>query len=109
HPVLAPRAPRRRDERLVGEDRGELALVARDIVGAEQGALTVDRHGEAVGIVGAGVVQEHVAYAEDFAVLGHRELGVVDLAALLGGSEEALLAITRPLAAAALPTGRPRT
>src|SRR2546430_4534550 len=48
-PVLTPRASHRGDDRLVREDRGELAFVARDVVGAEQGALTVDRHGEAIG------------------------------------------------------------
>src|SRR2546426_469929 len=69
HAVLAPRAPHGGDDRLVREDRGELALVARDVVGTEEGALAVDRNREPVGIVGAGVVQEHVAHAEDLAVL----------------------------------------
>src|SRR2546425_1526616 len=67
---LAPRAPHRRDDRLVGEDRGELALVARDVVGAEQGALAIDRHREA-GIVGAGVVrsEEHTSELQSLAYL----------------------------------------
>src|SRR6185437_10004745 len=43
HAVLAPRAPYRRNDGLVREDRGELALVARDVVGAEERALAVDR------------------------------------------------------------------
>src|SRR2546430_7713507 len=100
-PVLTPRASHRGDDRLVREDRGELAFVARDVVGAEQGALTVDRHGEAIGIVGARVVQEDVLHTEDLAVLRHGELGVVDLAALLRGGEEVLLAILGPLHGAA--------
>ena len=108
HPVLTPGASHRGDDRLVREDRGELAFVARDVVGAEQGALTVDRHGEAVGIVGARVVQEDVLHTEDLAVLRHGELGVVDLAALLRGGEEVLLAILGPLHGAAQPYRRPR-
>src|SRR2546426_4876858 len=63
--LFRSRASHRGDDRLVREDRGELAFVARDVVGAEQGALTVDRHGEAIGIVGARVVQEDVFRSEE--------------------------------------------
>src|SRR4029077_1216380 len=52
--------------------------------------------GQAVGIVRAGVVQEHVAHAEDFAALVHGDFRVVDLAALLRGGEEILLALPGP-------------
>ena len=96
HAVLAAGAAIRRDDRQVGEDRGEGAVVVRHDIGPEQGALAVDRHRQAVGIVGAGIVQEHVLDAEDAAVGGERHLGVVDLAALMGGGEEMLEPVLDP-------------
>ena len=108
HAVLTARAAHGRHNRLVGEDRRELALVVGNLVGAKQGALAVDRHGETVGVVCAGIVQEHVAHAEDLPALVQRDLRVVDLAALLRGSEEVLLPILGPLDGAAELHGGPR-
>ena len=86
--VLAAGAAVRRDDRLVGEDRRERAVVVRHHIRPEQRALTVDRHRQSIGIVGAGVVQEHVLDAENTAVARQRDLGIVGLAALMGRGEE---------------------
>ena len=56
--VLAAGAAVGRDDRLVGKDRLELAVVVGHVVLAEQRALAVERHGQAVGRIGAGVVHE---------------------------------------------------
>src|SRR5947209_8803194 len=49
----------------IGEKRCERRIIGRYHIGAEQGALAVDRHRQPVGIVGAAVMQEHVLDAED--------------------------------------------
>ena len=66
-------------------------------VGSEQRALGVDRNGEPVGIVGAGVVHEPVAHAQDAPVPVHRQLGLVHLPPLLRRRGEALQPVLDPL------------
>ena len=105
--MLPAGAAHRRDDRLVGEDRRELAVVVRDVVRAEQRALGVDRNRQAVGIVGAGVEQERVAHAEDAPVARQRHFRVVQLAALLRRGVEVLLPILGPLDRPAEPHRRP--
>ena len=95
--MLPAGAAHRRDDRLGGEDGGEVAVVVRDVVRPEQRALAVDRDREPVRVVGPGVVQEHVLDAEDAAVARHRDLGIVDLAALLGRRDEVLAPVLDPL------------
>ena len=75
HPMLAAGAAVGGDDRQGGEDGGELRVVVGDVVGAEQGALAVDRHGQPVGVVGAGVVQVDVLDAEDPALGVDGDLG----------------------------------
>ncbi len=106
-PVLAAGAAVRRDDRLVGEDRFELARIIGHPVRSHQRALAVERHGEAVGIVGAGVVQERVLDPEDAAVARQRDLRVVDLAALLGRGEEVLGTVLDPFDRLLEPEGEP--
>ena len=97
HAVLPAGAAHRRHDRLVREDRRELALVVRDVVRTEQRALAVDRNRQAVRIVGARVVEEDVVDAEDAPVLRERHLGVVHLAPLLRRRVEVLLPVLGPL------------
>ena len=108
HAVLAAGAAIRRDDRLVGEDRREGAVVVRHHIGPEQRALAVDRHRQPIRIVGAGVVQEHVLDAEDAAVARKRDLGVVGLAALLGRGEKMLEPVFDPFDRAIELHRRPR-
>ena len=82
---------------LVGEDDAKAAVVVGNVVGAQQGALAVERYGQAVGITGAGVAQEVVLHAEDAAVATQCDFGVVDLLALVGGGGEVLGAVFYPL------------
>ena len=96
HAVLAAGAAIGRDDRQVGEHLRERAVVVRHHIGAEQGALAVDRHRQPVGIVGAAIVQEHVLDAENAAVAAERDFGVVDLAAFMGGGEEMLQPVLDP-------------
>jgi hypothetical protein len=56
HRVLAASAAIRKDDRKRSEDRSEPAVIGGDDVRAEQRALAVERHGQAVGIVGTAVV-----------------------------------------------------
>ena len=95
--MLATGAAIRSDDRLGREDRLELRVVGRDPVAAQQRALAVDRHREAIGHIGPGIVKKHILDAEDRAVTGQGDLGIVRLAALLGGGDEVLLAILDPL------------
>ena len=97
HAVLPARAAVGCNDRLVGEDRREGAVVGRNDVGAEDGALAVDRHRQAIGVVGPGVVQEHVLDSEDLPVLRKGDLGVVDLSALLRRREKMLPPVFDPL------------
>jgi len=53
-------------------------------------------------------VQEHVLDAEDAAVAGERDLGVVHLAALLGGGKEVFTSVLDPFDRAAELHRRPR-
>ena len=106
--VLAPGAPNRGHNRLVGEDRRELALVVGDVVGPEQRALAVDGNGQAIRVVRAGVEQEYVMHAEDAALAGQRHLCVVHLPPLLRRRVEVLLAILGPLQRPVQPHRRPR-
>ena len=96
HAVLPPGAAHRRHDGLVGEDGRELALVMWNVVWAEQRALAVDGNGQAVGIVGAGVEEKHVAHAENAAVFRQRHLRVVQLPALLRRGVEIFLPVFRP-------------
>src|SRR6516162_7200031 len=80
HPVLTSGTAIGRDDRERSEDRSEPAVIGWHDVGAEQGALGVERHGQAVRIVGAAVVQELVPDPEDVAVTGYGDLRVVDFA-----------------------------
>ncbi len=107
HAMLAAGAAHRRDDRLVGEDGRERAVVVLDVVRAEQRALRVDRDGQPVRIVGAGVEQEHVLDAEDPSVTRQRHLRVVHLPALLRRRVEILLAIFGPFDRPAEPHRRP--
>ena len=95
--VLASGAAVGGHDRLVGEHRGELAVVRRHAVGTEQRALAVERHGEAVRVVRAGIVQEAIPKPEDGAILAQRDLRVVDLQALLRRRDEVLAAVAHPL------------
>ena len=56
-----------------------------------------DGHHDAVGRVGAGVVDEAVAQGEDAPVGVHGDFHVVDLTALLVGGQEVLVAVLDPL------------
>ncbi len=67
HAVLPARAPIRRHDRQCREHRGEGAVIVRHHVGSEQRALAVDRDGQPVRIVGAGIMQEDVLDAKDAA------------------------------------------
>ncbi len=96
HAVLAAGAAIGRHDRQIGEDGGEGRVIGRHHVGTEQGALAVDRHREPVRIIGAAIVQEDVLDAEDAAVARKRNLGVMDLAALLGGGEKMLEPVLDP-------------
>ena len=96
HAVLPPGAAIRRDDRFIGEDRGKGAVVVWDDVGAQQRALRIDRHRQSVGIVGAGIVEEHVLDAEDAAVGSERNFGIVRLPALLGRGEEVFEPVLDP-------------
>jgi len=58
--------------------------------------LAVERHGQAVRIVGAAVVQEFVPDPENAAVTGQSNFGVMDLRTLMSGGEEMLGAILDP-------------
>ncbi len=60
-------------------------------------ALGVEGDGQAIGIVGAGVVQKVMADAQDATFLGQGHLRIVDLAPLLRGGEKVLPAILDPL------------
>jgi hypothetical protein len=73
------------------------AVVVRHDIGAEQGTLAVNRYRQPIGIVGAAVMQEHVLDAENPAVFGKRDLGIVNLSPLVGGGEEMLQPILDPL------------
>ena len=106
--VLAPGAPHRGHDRLVGEDRRKLALVVGNIVGPEQRALTVDGNGQPIRVVCAGVEQEYVMHADDAALAGERHLCVVHLSPLLRRRVEVLLAILGPLQRPIQPHRRPR-
>ena len=97
HAVLAAGAAVGRHDRLVGEDSREGALVIFDHVRTEDRDLAVDRHGQPIGIVRAGVVQERVLDAEDAPVARERDLGVVDLRTLLRRGEEMLEPVFDPL------------
>ena len=94
--MLTARAAVGCDDGFVGEDGFEFAVIVRHVVLTEQGALAVERQGEAVGCVGAGVVQKGVVDAEDAAIAGEGDFDVVDLAALLGGGVEIFLPIFDP-------------
>ena len=80
HPVLTSGTAIGRDDRERSEDRSEPAVIGGHDVGAKQGALAVERHCQAVRIVGAAVVQELVPDPEDVAVTGYGDLRVVDFA-----------------------------
>ena len=105
--VLAAGAAVGRNDRLVGKDRLELAVVVGHVILAEQRALAVERHSQAVGGVGAGIMHEDVVHAQDFAVARQGNLGLMHLAALLRGGEEVLLAVLDPLDGAAEAHGDP--
>src|ERR1700691_2175704 len=95
--VLTAGAAVRRDNRFVGEDRTEGAVVIRDDVRPEQRTLAVDRHRQAIRVIGAGVVQENVLDAEDTPVGRKRNFRIVSLAAFMRGGEEMLEAVLDPL------------
>src|SRR5208282_5366309 len=97
-----------RDDRLVGEDRRKSAVVVGYHVRSEQRALTVDWHRQSVRIVGAGIVQKHVLDADDAAVGGKRDLGVVGLAALLRCGKKMLESVLDPFDRAVELYRRPR-
>ncbi len=108
HAVLAPGAAIGRHDRQIGEDRREGAVIGRHHIGAEQRALAVDRNRQAIGIIGAGVVQEDVLDAEDAAVAVERDLGVVNLAALMRGRKEMLEPVLDPFHRTVEPHRDPR-
>ena len=97
HALLSPGSPDRRHDRAVGEGDAELAVVVREIVGAEQRALRVDRQGEAIRVVGARVVHEHVLHPQDPPIRAQRDLGLMQLSPLLGRREEVLEPVLDPL------------
>ena len=94
--VLPAGATVGRHRDLVGEDRLELARVGRHVVRSHGGALAVQRHREAVGIEGAAVVEKGVLQAENPAVGRQRQLGLVNLAALLGRGVEVFPPVLDP-------------
>ena len=68
--ALRPAGPaHRRDDGLVGEHHLEIRVVVGHVVGAHGVALGVQRDGQAVGIVGARVVEELVLDAQDAPIL----------------------------------------
>jgi hypothetical protein len=97
HAMLAAGAANGRDDGLVREDRGELCFVVFDVVRSKQRALRVDRDGQPIRIVGAGVEQEAIANSEHASVARQCDLRVVHLPTLLRGRVEVLLAILGPL------------
>ncbi len=82
---------------LVGEHRLELAAVGGDLVWADQRGAGDDGHDQAVGDVGAGIVEEHGAHAQNPARAVHRDLNVVNLLPLLVGGHEVLAPVLDPL------------
>ncbi len=105
--VLSSRAAVGRHDRPVGEDGAELAAVGRHAIEPERVRLRVERHGQPVRIVGAGIVPEGVVEAEDPAVGVDGELGVVNLRTLLGRRNEVLGAVARPFDRSTEPDRRP--
>jgi len=97
HAVLAAGAPIWRDGRQIGEHLRKGAVVVRHDIGAEQGALAVDRHRQPIRIIGAAVVQKHVLDTKDAAIICQGDLGVMNLPALMGGGEEMLKPVLDPL------------
>ncbi len=95
--MLAAGAPIRRHNGLVRKYRPKLTVVIRDVIGSQESTLTVERHGEAIRHVGAGVVQEDVMDTQDYAFIRQGYLGIVDLAPLLRGCDEVFGAILDPL------------
>ena len=61
--VLTTGAAIRCNDRLVGEDAGELGVVMRYHIGTEDRALAADGKGQAIGSIGAGVVQKGVSHS----------------------------------------------
>ena len=108
HAVLPAGAAIGGHDRQIGEHGGKGAVIVRHHVGAEQGALAVDRDRQPIGIVRAGVVQEHILDTENAAVRGERDLGVMDLAALMRGGEEMLEPVLDPLHRTVEPHRYPR-
>ena len=96
-PVGPAGAPVRAHGRLVGEDRGELAVVIRNAVRAGKGGAGDDRDDQPVGAIGAGVIQEDGANAEDPSRLVEGDLRIVDLLPLLVGGHEVLAPVFDPL------------
>ncbi len=94
--MLAPGPAIGRHDRFVGKHRLKLAVVVLDIILAKQRALAVERNGEAVGRVGAGIVEEDIMDAQDATVFSQRNLCLMDLTAFLGRRIEILLAILDP-------------
>ena len=76
--------------RLISENGRERAFIVGNMVGTEQRALAIDRHGQAIGIVCARIVQKRVLDAEDAPVVGECHFCVVDLTTLVGGADEML-------------------
>ncbi len=50
-----------RDDGFVGKNADEFAVISGNIIAAKQRALAVERHGQSIGGVGAGVVEEFIA------------------------------------------------
>ena len=96
HAVLSSRAAIGCHDGLVGEDRRELAVVIADVVQPQHVGLRVERHGQAIRSIRAGVVQEDVVHAEDVAVPVEGDLGVMDLTAFVRGGHEILGTVFDP-------------
>ncbi len=106
--MLASCAAIRRDNGLVGEDRRELAVIIFDVIGSEQRALTVERHGQAIRRIRARVMQKDIMHTEDATVLVERDLRIMDLSALVRGGDEIFSTVFDPFDGAVQLHRRPR-
>ena len=96
HAMLAAGAAIRRDDCLGGEHGCELAVIMRHVVDAQQRALAVKRHGQPIRIIGAGIMQKDIMYANDAAILADCNFGIMHLVALVGGGVEVFRAVFDP-------------
>src|SRR6185312_2537960 len=84
------------DRNLVGIENCKLTIVVLQAIGTRQCAGGDNGHDNAIGSIGAGIVQKFVAYGQQYALVIESIFYLVQLAALLVGGDEVFAPVLDP-------------